>query len=159
MNPTSTKPAPGGHIHASAPARPGVPQATTAPNRKVNTVLAAWACIVLGSGIILTSGASPFALTVAAPLAIAGVVLLFVGLGMAVEENVDPDKVAAWEPEAGKMPDAGRVMYRVDTTLEDPVRTSILCGRCGRLDWVEGPKPKSHACSECDTLLWESEEE
>ena len=64
-------------------------------------VLAAWACIVLGSGIILTSGASPFALTVAAPLAIAGVVLLFVGLGMAVEENVDPDKVAAWEPEGG----------------------------------------------------------
>ena len=84
---------------------------------------------------------------------------MFVGLGMAVEENVDPDKVAAWEPAAGKMPDAGRVMYRVDTTLEDPVRTSILCGRCGRLDWVEGTKPKSHACSECDTLLWESEEE
>jgi len=24
---------------------------------------------------------------------------------------------------------------------------------------VKGPKPKSHACSECDTLLWESEEE
>ena len=159
MNPTSPKPAPGGHIHASAPARPGVPQAPAAPNRKVNIVLAAWACIVLGSGIILTSGASPFALTVAAPLAIAGVVMLFVGLGMAVEEHVDPEEVAAWEPEAGKMPDAGRVMYRVDTTLEDPVRTSILCGRCGRLDWVEGSKPKSHTCSECDTLLWESEEE
>ena len=122
-------------------------------------MLAAWSCIALGSGVFLTSGESPFALAVAAPLAIAGIALLIAGLGMAGEENVDPEEVAAWEPEAGKMPDAGRVMYRVDTTLESPVRTSILCGRCGGVDWVDGPKPKSHSCSECETLLWESEEE
>ena len=64
-------------------------------NLRTNTVLAAWVCIALGSGIILSSGVSAFALTVAAPLAIAGSVLLFVGLGMTVEENVDPEKVAA----------------------------------------------------------------
>ncbi|HIM13987.1 MAG: hypothetical protein CXX69_04865 [Candidatus Thalassarchaeum betae] len=136
-----------------------MPPAPTGRNRRLNTVLAAWSCIALGSGVFLTSGESPFALAVAAPLAIAGIALLIAGLGMAGEENVDPEEVAAWEPEAGKMPDAGRVMYRVDTTLESPVRTSILCGRCGGVDWVDGPKPKSHSCSECETLLWESEEE
>ena len=136
-----------------------MPPAPTGRNRRLNTVLAAWSCIALGSGVFLTSEASPFALAVAAPLAIAGIALLIAGLGMAGEENVDPEEVAAWEPEAGKMPDAGRVMYRVDTTLESPVRTSILCGRCGGVDWVDGPKPKSHSCSECETLLWESEEE
>ena len=128
-------------------------------NLRTNTVLAAWVCIALGSGIILSSGVSAFALAIAAPLAIAGIVLLVAGLGMAVEENVDPEKVAAWEPESTKMPDAGRVMYRIDTTLEPPIRTSVLCGRCGNLDWVDGPKPKAHSCNSCSTLLWESEEE
>ncbi len=134
-------------------------QQASASNLRTNTVLAAWVCIALGSGIILSSGVSAFALAVAAPLAIAGIVLLVVGLGMAAEENVDPEKVAAWEPDSTKMPDAGRVMYRIDTTLEAPIRTSVLCGKCGNLDWADGPKPRSHSCSSCSTLLWESEEE
>ena len=65
-------------------------------NLRTNTVLAAWMCIALGSGIILSSGISAFALAVADPLAIAGIVLLVVGLGKAAEENADPAKVAAW---------------------------------------------------------------
>jgi len=38
--------------------------------------------------------------------------------------------ISEWAPEAETMnPGAGgSVMYRVDTTLDDPVRTSILCG-------------------------------
>jgi len=128
-------------------------------NLRTNTVLAAWVCIALGSGIILSSGISAFALAVAVPLAIAGIVLLVVGLGMVAEENADPEKVAAWEPDSTKMPDAGRVMYRIDTTLEPPIRTSVLCGRCGNIDWVDGLKPKTHSCISCSTLLWESEEE
>ena len=126
---------------------------------KVNTVLAAWACLILGGGIALTSDASEFALATAAPLAVAGALLLMIGLRMGDEGIVDPYSVAYWEPDSTKMPDAGRVMFRVDTTLDPPIRTSILCGRCGKVDWVDGRKPKSHTCSECDTLLWESEEE
>ena len=126
---------------------------------KVNTVLAAWACLILGGGIALTSDASEFALATAVPLVIAGAVLLMIGLGMEDEGSSDPNSVADWEPDSTKMPDAGRVMFRVDTTLDPPIRTSILCGRCGKVDWVNGRKPKSHTCSECDTLLWESEEE
>ena len=126
---------------------------------KVNTVLAAWACLILGGGIALTSDASEFTLATAVPLVIAGAVLLMIGLGMEDEGSSDPNSVADWEPDSTKMPDAGRVMFRVDTTLDPPIRTSILCGRCGKVDWVDGRKPKSHTCSECDTLLWESEEE
>ena len=126
---------------------------------KVNTVLAAWACLILGGGIALTSDASEFTLATAVPLVIAGAVLLMIGLGMEDEGSLDPDSVADWEPDSTKMPDAGRVMFRVDTTLDPPIRTSILCGRCGKVDWADGRKPKSHTCSECDTLLWESEEE
>ena len=128
-------------------------------NIRTNTVLTAWACIALSSGITLSSGASTFAIAVAAPLAIAGIVLLVVGLGMAAEENVDPEKVAAWQPDSTTMPDAGRAMYRVDTTLEHPIRTSVLCGRCGNIDWMDGRKPSRHSCSSCSILLWESEEE
>ena len=128
-------------------------------SRKVNTVLAAWACLILGGGIALTSDASEFALATAVPLVIAGAVLLMIGLGMEDEGSSDPNSVADWEPDSTKMPDAGRVMFRVDTTLDPPIRTSILCGRCGKVDWVDGRKPKRHTCSECDTLLWESEEE
>ena len=127
--------------------------------RKVNTVLAAWACLILGGGIALTSSASDFALATAAPLALAGAVMLLFGLSMDDKSEADPDSVADWEPDSSKMPDAGRVMFRVDTTLDPPIRTSILCGRCGKVDWVDGRKPKSHTCSECNILLWESEEE
>ena len=126
---------------------------------KVNTVLAAWACLILGGGIALTSDASEFALATAVPLVIAGAVLLMIGLGMEDEGSSDPNSVADWEPDSSKLPDAGRVMFRVDTTLDSPIRTSILCGRCGKVDWIEGRKPKSHNFIECDILLWESEEE
>ena len=128
-------------------------------SRKVNTVLAAWACLILGGGIALTSTTSDFALATAAPLALAGAVLLLFGLSMGEEGEVDSKSIADWEPDSSKMPDAGRVMFRVDTTLDPPIRTSILCGRCGKVDWVEGRKPRSHTCSKCDTMLWESEEE
>jgi len=126
---------------------------------KVNTVLAAWTCLILGGGIALASDASEFTLATAVPLVVAGALLLMIGLGMEDEGSLDPDSVADWEPDSTKMPDAGRVMFRVDTTLDPPIRTSILCGRCGKVDWADGRKPKSHTCSECDTLLWESEEE
>ncbi len=128
-------------------------------SKKLNTVLAAWACLILGGGIALTSGASEFAIATAAPLSVAGALLLMIGLGMDDEDRIDPSLVAEWEPDSSKMPDAGRVMFRVDTTLDPPIRTSILCGRCGKIDWVDGRKPRGHTCSGCNTLLWESEEE
>ena len=85
--------------------------------------------------------------------------LLFFALGMPSEAAVDPEELAAWAPDAVKMPDAGRVMYRVDTSLDAPIRTSILCGRCGHLEWVDGRKPAEYDCVGCSTMLWVAEEE
>jgi hypothetical protein len=130
----------------------------TGPNRRLNTVIAGWVCIALGAGVIL-SEASLFALAVAAPLSIGGAVLLVLGLGMSSDVGLNPSRVASWAPDPTKMPDAGRAMYRVDTTLSEPIRTSILCGRCAHLGWVDGVKPSEYTCPGCGTELWFSEEE
>jgi len=127
-------------------------------NRRLNTVFAGWICIAMGSGIIL-SDHSDFAVSFAAPLSIGGILLLVVGIGMEYGVNVSSSAVASWVPELSEMPDAGRPMYRVDTTLQKPVRTSVLCGRCAHLEWVDGSKPKSYQCRGCGTELWLTEEE
>ena len=69
-------------------------------------------------------------------------------------------QIKSWAPDAEELaPGAGgSIMYRVDTTLDKPIRTSILCGACGHLEWNEGPKPDSYACVECGQALWEEEE-
>ncbi|MED5231373.1 MAG: hypothetical protein VYB30_03255 [Candidatus Thermoplasmatota archaeon] len=128
-------------------------------HRKLNMVIAAWTCILLGAGIVFGTGGDTFAIAVGAPLSITGAALLIFGLGMPDESSVDPEKLAAWAPDAVKMPDAGRAMYRVDTSLDPPIKTSILCGRCSHLEWVDGRKPASYDCVGCNTPLWVEEEE
>ncbi|HJM76926.1 MAG: hypothetical protein QGH57_00980 [Candidatus Thalassarchaeaceae archaeon] len=127
-------------------------------NRRLNTVIAGWVCIALGAGVTL-SNASLFALAVATPLSIGGVILLLVGIGMGPDGDPDKSRVSSWEPDSMTMPDAGRVMYRLDTTLSKPIRSSIICGRCAHLEWVEGVKPNEFTCPSCGTELWLSEEE
>ena len=46
-----------------------------------------------------------------------------------MDRDADPN----WAPSPETLPEAGRVMFRVDTTLDDPIRTSVLCGACGNL--------------------------
>ena len=128
-------------------------------NRKLNLVIAAWVCILLAAGIVFGTAANTFAIAVGAPLSIAGAALLMFGLGLPDESSVNLEELAAWAPDAVKMPDAGRAMYRIDTSLDPPIRTSILCGRCGHLEWVNGTKPPSYECVKCETVLWIEEEE
>ncbi|HJL65037.1 MAG TPA: hypothetical protein QGF70_05560 [Candidatus Thalassarchaeaceae archaeon] len=135
------------------------PLSTPASHLRTNTVIAAWACLVVGAGVILGVPGDPFALALGAPLAVSGVILLFIGLGMNTQSTNSPEEIAAWSPDAVKMPDAGRPMYRVDTSLDPPIRSSILCGRCGHLEWVDGSKPSFYDCVDCGTPLWIKEEE
>jgi hypothetical protein len=79
------------------------------------------------------------------------------GLGMDAQKSISPEKIESWTPDASLLPDAGRAMYRVDTTLNEPIRTSILCGKCGNIVWVEGRKPSIFSCNNCNILLWEEE--
>jgi hypothetical protein len=126
---------------------------------KINIVISGWLCILLGSGLLFTSGGSTLVLSLAGPIAVLGLILLIAGLLYKDGENIDPKVIAAWEPEHSKMPESGRIMYRVDTTLIEPIKTSILCGKCANLYWIEGTKPKSFDCPECLVTLWHQEEE
>ena len=126
-------------------------------NSRVNLAISGWACIVVGSGIILSSGPSSIVLAVAAPISISGLALLMAAIGMGQTEEFDPEEIQAWTPDADLLPDAGGPMFRVDTTLIAPVKTSILCGRCGNLEILNGPKPSKYICDKCEILLWEEE--
>lgn len=122
-----------------------------------NILISGWVCTLIGTGILFTTP-EPTGLLVGTPLLIAGFPLLLVALSrgrQASVEQADPN----WSPSPESLPDAGRVMYRVDTSLDEPIRTSILCGACGEVDWVEGKKPLRHICTGCEILLWNEEEE
>ncbi len=126
-------------------------------NSRVNLAISGWMCIVIGSGIILSSGPSSMTLAIAAPISISGVGLLVVAIGMSDENEVNQEEIHAWMPDTDFLPDAGGPMFRVDTTLISPLKTSILCGRCGNIEILNGPKPSKYFCNECEIILWEEE--
>ena len=55
--------------------------------------------------------------------------------------GLSPEAIAEWKPSMEKLPDAGRFMYRVDVTMDEPVKSTILCGPCGNLETVDGSRP------------------
>ena len=116
--------------------------------------------ILLAAGISVgvpgTSG-----LAIAAPLGIVGSVMLVWAISMKDEpQGLTEEEISNWAPESDPLPPGagGSVMYRVDTTLDKPIRTSILCGACGHVECVEGEKPTAYRCTGCDLQLWEEEE-
>ena len=126
---------------------------------KLNIIISGWICIILGSILIFSSGESSIVVSFAAPISVLGLILLILGLMYKDEISIDHQEILSWEPDKTEMPDSGRVMYRVDTTLIEPIRTSILCGKCGNIYWNEGVKPKSFDCPDCLITLWHEEEE
>ena len=99
---------------------------------------------------------------------ISGIVLIVSGAILSISVNIlmgaissmglSAEGVAAWQPSLERLPDAGRFMYRVDVTLDEPIKSTILCGPCGHLETVDGSKPKSFTCSNCGAILWAEEE-
>ena len=126
---------------------------------KLNIVISGWLCILLGSLLLFSSGESSLILSIAAPISVLGLILLILGLMYKDEYSVNSEEILSWEPDKTQMPESGRVMYRIDTTLIEPIRTSILCGKCGNIYWEEGIKPKSFDCPDCLITLWYEEEE
>ena len=94
---------------------------------------------------------------IAFPLGIAGIVLLILGFRADPEERVNIETMRSWQPDEGPMREAGRVMYRIDTLLDPPIRSTIKCGECGKVEWVDGGKPASYTCPHCSTTLWDEE--
>ena len=126
---------------------------------KINIVISGWVCIILGSLLLFSSGESSLVLSFAAPVSVLGLILLILGLMYKDETSANTEDILSWEPDQTEMPDSGRVMYRVDTTLIEPIRTSILCGKCANIYWTDGTKPKTFDCPNCLITLWHEEEE
>jgi len=126
--------------------------------RRLNTIISAWICIALGASMTLYDG-STLSLFISVPLSFGGIILLILGISMRDGGNGKGDEIENWAPKASLMPDAGRSMFRIDTTLDKPIRTSILCGKCASIAWVDGKKPANFTCPSCGAELWTSEEE
>ena len=73
--------------------------------------------------------------------------------------ELSPEAVAEWKPSIERLPDAGRFMYRVDVTMDEPIKSTILCGPCGHLETLDGPRPNEYTCMACSRVLWVDEEE
>ena len=118
-----------------------------------NFVLSGFICIVAGA-FLSVGGLGAMALTIG----LSGVVLYLMGMFMSRQTGLSPQAVAEWAPEAETLPDAGRFMFRVDVTLDEPIRTSVLCGPCSHVEVRDGPKPSAFTCPNCERLLWDEEE-
>ena len=121
-----------------------------------NLLLSGWICVVLGASISIAVPES-IGYTISFPLGVGGIIMLILGMRSDPEERVNIEQMRSWAPEEGPMREAGRVMYRIDTLIDPPIRTTIKCGSCGKVKWVEGGKPKSWTCPFCNIQLWEEE--
>ncbi|MEE2758506.1 MAG: hypothetical protein VYA86_00825 [Candidatus Thermoplasmatota archaeon] len=125
-----------------------------------NLFIASWALILLAAGISVGVPSSS-GLAISAPFGIVGSIMLVWAISMKEEpKGMTMEDISNWTPEADPLPPGagGSVMYRVDTTLDEPIRTSILCGACGHVEWIEGRKPAAYTCARCEQQLWEEEE-
>jgi len=128
-------------------------------NIRNNLFITSWLCLILGSGLIF---ASPSYIAIGAPIGLAGAVTFLLAFARVEEPKPMSEKeIRDWTPEVGELPDGaeGSIMYRIDTTIDDPIRTSVLCGKCGELTWCEGRRPQTFICPKCHTMLWDHPED
>ena len=117
-----------------------------------NFLISGLVCIVFGASMSV-AGLAPMALTVG----MFGIVFFLVGMTLGRQTGMSPEAIAGWAPDSEYLPDAGRFMFRVDVTLDEPVTATVLCGPCGHVHRHEGRKPSSYTCPACERLLWEEE--
>ncbi|HIA40434.1 MAG TPA: hypothetical protein EYN46_01575 [Candidatus Poseidoniales archaeon] len=122
-----------------------------------NLLIAGLFCIVIGGAVAaVASVLLPFGITVG----LLGIGLFLWGFSAKLDESEwTQGEIDAWRPKATTLDEAGRVMYRVDTTLYEPKMTTVLCGSCSHISEVEGGRPNSFECEKCGILLWEKLEE
>ena len=90
---------------------------------------------------------------------ISGIICFIIGMSIPSQMGMSPEAVSDWKPSMERLPDAGRFMYRVDVTMDEPIKSTILCGPCGNLETIDGPRPSEYICPACSKLLWSNEEE
>ena len=123
-------------------------------NPRENLILAGFVCIISGAFFTVAG-----VYTLASTVGVLGILLFIVGMSLKSNIGMSEAEVRNWRPDEGKLPDAGRVMYRVDVTLDEPIESTIVCGPCGKISVEKGPKPDSFICPRCNIELWRVEEE
>ena len=107
---------------------------------KENFLIAGIICLVSGA-FFTVAGLFAFSTTVG----IGGLILFILGMSApSPESSMTEEEIKNWKPNAQKMADAGRIMYRVDTTIDKPYKTTILCGACGFIGEVDGKSSILH---------------
>ena len=115
------------------------------------------------SGIVLIIFGALFSLGVnivmGAVVGLSGIVCFIVGMSVPSDMGMSPEAIENWKPSMEKLPDAGRFMYRVDVTMDEPIKSTILCGPCGHLETIDGTRPVEYTCPASRRQLWSDEEE
>ena len=105
-------------------------------NVRENLILSGMICIVFGA--FLSVGG---VLSMGAVIGVSGVLLFVIGMSTPSQRTMNKEDIAAWKPSAEQLPDANRIMYRVDVTIDEPKKTTILCGPCGVVTELDGERP------------------
>tara|TARA_B100001540_G_C15601181_1_gene548669 strand:- start:177 stop:518 length:342 start_codon:yes stop_codon:yes gene_type:complete len=112
--------------------------------------------ICIAFGAFLSVGG---VLSMGAVIGVSGLLLFIIGMSTPSQRTMSEQDIAAWTPSSEQLPDANRIMYRVDVTIDEPKKTTILCGPCGSVTELDGDRPTSFTCPACNTFLYEDEEE
>tara|TARA_B100000035_G_C20749230_1_gene443219 strand:+ start:160 stop:537 length:378 start_codon:yes stop_codon:yes gene_type:complete len=123
-------------------------------NRRENFLISGIVLIVLGA--LFSLGVN---IAMGGVMGISGILCFIIGMSVPSEMEMSPEAIANWQPSMERLPDAGRFMYRVDVTLDEPIKSTILCGPCGEITTHDGSKPAEFTCPSCGRLLWKDEEE
>ena len=123
--------------------------------RRDNLLLSGLVLILLGPFLVFSG--DPLLGASGVPISVAGIALLMWGSARSRTVNCPRRPSPPGDPSTEDLAHDARIRYRVDTTLDHPIRTTVLCGACGHVDLVEGGRPATHACSACHRLLWEEE--
>ncbi len=123
-------------------------------NRRENFLICGIVFIVFGA--LFSLGVN---IAMGGVVGLSGIICFIVGMSIPSKLELSPEAISEWKPSVERLPDAGRFMYRVDVTMDEPIKSTILCGPCGHLETIDGPRPKKYNCINCKRVLWVDEEE
>tara|TARA_B100000131_G_scaffold242756_1_gene235328 strand:+ start:328 stop:687 length:360 start_codon:yes stop_codon:yes gene_type:complete len=119
--------------------------------------------LILGTGIVF-SDLDGVLSVIGTTMSLAGLALILLGIS-SKQQAMTPNQISTWKPSKDDLDDPlasnfenKKIKFRIDTTLDEPIKTSILCGNCSEITIVENSKPKSFKCPKCKLELWDEEE-
>ena len=109
-------------------------------NVRENLLISSIVCITAGAFFTVAG-----IMSIAGTIGISGVVLFILGMSVSSQQGMSKKEIEEWVPESSQMPDAGRVMYRVDVTIDEPKNVQ-LCAVHAAISkyWMEKDPHNSH---------------